>query len=123
MSWYILGYNNRKSSSVYTGRLGCDVIFLLFLSAPLTSPPTSPLPLTSLIDLLPQIKILQGGNTGGGKREVGKGGRKAWFKRMIPPCINTEHNSPPSTTHNSANRSLKLGLLRHWRMHLSKLQK
>lgn len=34
MSWYILGYNNRKLSSVYTGRLGCDVIFLLFLSTP-----------------------------------------------------------------------------------------
>lgn len=78
MSWYILGYNNRKSSSVYTGRLGCDVIFLLFLSAP---PPTSPLPLTSLIYLLPLTKILQGGNTEGGKRKVGEGDRKAYFKK------------------------------------------
>lgn len=81
MSWYILGYNNRKSSSVYTGRLGCDVIFLLFLSPP---PPTSPLPLTSLIYLLPPIKILQGDNTEEGRRKVGEGDRKAYFKRMIP---------------------------------------
>lgn len=47
MSWYILGYNNRKSSSVYTGRLGCDVIFLLFLSAP----PTHLAPAIDFLDI------------------------------------------------------------------------
>lgn len=96
MSWYILGYNNRKSSSVYTGRLGCDVISPLFLSAP---PPTSPLPLTSLVYLLPPTKILQGDSTEGGKRKVGEGDRKAYFKRMIPLVSLTQSTVPPGPAH------------------------
>lgn len=50
-------------------------------SSSLPPPPTSPLPLTSLTYLLPLIKILQGGNTEGGKRKVGEEDRKAYFKK------------------------------------------
>lgn len=129
MSWYILGYNNRKLSSVYTGRLGCDVIFLLFLSTPTPCLPRPCHWLPWYICFL-RLKYYKVTTL---KEEKGKWGReterhilKGWF-----PSHHSHGAQPPPhprrpPTHcycSSPDWSQKLGLLRHERMCLSKLQK